>query len=103
MMGLPWSSPYKWQITLLSVGFVALLAGLVFLLLSVGADGHTWKLLGGVCVAMGTIIMFIGTCWCAWATTHQNCQLDSLMAADAEIETLTNENADIIINDYDVS
>ena len=90
-MGLIWSSPYRWQIIQVGLGLLILVTGFVFLLLSIGLQEDTWRIVGGICASFGSAMTIIGTCWCVWAIRRCKYTTGTLQIPDWEAETLTSE------------
>ena len=90
-MGVVWSSPYRWQTLLVCSSMVVLVVGFIFLLLSIGLQNDTWRIMGGVCASLGTGLTLTGTCWCAWAVRHAKYHGDSSNIVECEVETLTSD------------
>ena len=93
-MGIIWSSPYRWQIIEITSGMLLLITGFVFILLSIGFNDITWRIIGGVFAVIGTCLSIGGTCWCVHIIRKGKYGVDGAMEVpDHEVETLTSEMA----------
>ena len=93
-MGIIWSSPYRWQIIEITSWMLLLITGFVFILLSIGFNDITWRIIGGVFAVIGTCLSISGTCWCVHIIRKGKYGVDGAMEVpDHEVETLTSEMA----------
>ena len=92
-MGMIWSSPYHWQIIQVGLGLLILVLGFVFLLISIGLEEVTWRIVGVILISLGTALSIFGTCWCVCAVRSRSSDESLLNPPEAEAETLTSDVA----------
>ena len=100
-MGVVWASPYRWQLLQIALGILSLVAGFIFLLLSIGLESVTWRVVGGIMSSFGSSMMVIGLCWCVWTVRrtrfrgpHESNSESILHIPEWEAETLAPDEDD---------
>ena len=72
----------KLPYVVITTGLTFIVAGLVFFMISAGLPDLTWMVLGGLCLALGTLVFALGvSCWFSiiktrtggtgWQTKHK--------------------------------
>ena len=98
-MGVVWASPYRWQLLQIASGILSLVLGFIFLLLSIGLESTTWRIVGGIMTSFGSSMMVIGLCWCVWSvrrtrfrSPHEPNSESILHIPEWEAETLAQDD-----------
>ena len=91
--------PYKWQTLEMSLGFIAIVSGGIFLMISLGSKSPLWIILGASFGCFGVICTTIGAIWCVWSVRiARGIDEHALYGPrrDYEVETLTSDRTEMI-------